>query len=570
MDVLLDRGFFTRTEAIAIAVASTVFALVFCYPLIHHLLTHGAFNDWDMVLGTQWAAYWTVRQYHQFPQWNPFECGGVPLLGDPTSHFLTPWFPLTLIFGPAVSLHIEVVINCAIGWAGGYVLGRVLGMRKISAICTATAFSGSSWFFLHVSEGHFVFVTMVYLPWIIAGVLTASERGKLRYAVISGALIALSFFEGGPYPVLYEGLTLALVTIGRAAVGLNLRPLIALGLAAVFAAGLGAVKIAPTVQVMTSNPRPTDPGFSSSVYALSEALLSRNQARDRPSLNNWGFWELGAYVGLFGVIALLGVISPRKSAPWILAAIILFQLSRGWTGPDYCLWVWLHRLPLFSSTRLPARLLIPFVLMIAVLAGLGINVICSRGSAVAFAISALLITIGGVDMLLVGPPNLNFVSMRVVDPVPPRTDFAQVLRDPGPQTSAIQNHEGVVNCYMYAPWPTTAKGWNEPGYRDEQYLLGPGTASLIRWTPNYLEYVVNAPAATVMVVNQNYDPSWRVVSGAGPAFSQDGLLAVRVPAGESHVDLRYRSRAVLYGFAVTLLTAIGAIVFFRIERRIGT
>jgi hypothetical protein len=72
----------------------------------------------------------------------------------------------------------------------------------------------------------------------------------------------------------------------------------------------------------------------------------------------------------------------------------------------------------------------------------------------------------------------------------------------------------------------------------------------------------------VLVVNQNYDPSWRVMTGAGRTFSRDGLLAMRVPAGKSLIDLRYISSAVLYGFGISLLTLIGAIVLFRIERRV--
>ena len=51
-------------------------------------------------------------------------------------------------------------------------------------------------------------------------------------------------------------------------------------------------------------------------------------------------------------------------------------------------------------------------------------------------------------------------------------------------------------------------------------------------------------------------------------ISQDGLLAVRVPAGKSQIDLRYISRPVLYGLPVTLLTAIGAIVLFKLERQV--
>ena len=554
----------------AVAIGSAAFAMVFCYPLVPHLSIPGTLNDWDQISASQRAAYWTVRQYHQFPLWNPFECGGIPPLGDPNSHFLTPWFLLTLMFGPVVGLHLEVVIYSAISWAGGYVLGRVLGMRRISAICTATAFAGSSWFFLRASEGQIVIMVFVYLPWIIAAGWAASERGKLRYAALCGAFIAVTIFEGNPYLPLFEGLTLALVLLGRAAVRLSARPLIALLVAAFFAAGFGAVKGLPVIEVMASHPRPTDANFTNSLEALSQSLLSRNQDRNRTSVNGWGFWESGAYVGyLFGTIAIMALRFPRRAIPWIFAGIVLFELARGAIGPN-CLWVLLHNMPLFSSSRLPSRFLIPFALMVAVLAGTGIDAVCSRGSRAAVAISALLILIGGVDLVLVGPPNLRYVLLNVVGPGPTHGEFAQCDRPPALAESAvIRDHQGVVNCYMSPPWPTEVKGWNEPGYRGEQYLLGAGSVTLVRWTPNRLEYAADAPGSSLLVVNQNYDPSWRVMSGADQTLSWDGLLAVRVPAGKSRIVLRYISIAAICGFIITLLTAIGTVVLFRTTHRVS-
>lgn len=567
-DILLDRGRFTRTEAIAIAIGSTAFAVVFCYPLVFHLSIPGTVNDWDQILASQRVAYWTVRQYHQFPFWDPFECGGMPLLGDPNAHFLTPWFFLTVMFGPVVGLHLEVILYCAIAWAGGYVLGRVLGMRRISAICTATVFAGSSWFFLRASEGQIVIMVFVYLPGIIAAGWTASERGKLRYAALCGALIAFSFFEGNPYLPLFEGVTLALVLVGRAAVRLSARPLIALVVAASFAAGFGAVKGLPVMQVMASHPRPTDANFTYSLEGLSQSLLSRNQDRNRPFVSGWGFWESGAYVGyLFGVIAVMALFFPRRGIPWIFAGIVLFELARGATSPN-SLWVWLHSMPLFSSSRLPSRFLIPFALMVAVLAGIGIDAVCSRGSPVALAISAFLILIGGVDLLLVGPPNLRSVLANVVGPGPTHGEFAQYERSPALAESAvIRDHQGVVNCYVSPPWPTEAKGWNEPGYRGEQYLLGAGSVTLVRWTPNRLEFAVDAPKPSILVVNQNYDPSWRVMSGAGPTFSWDGLLAVKAPGRKSRIVLIYVSLAAICGIIVSILTTLSAFVLIRWELR---
>ena len=195
-----------------------------------------------------------------------------------------------------------------------------------------------------------------------------------------------------------------------------------------------------------------------------------------------------------------------------------------------------------------------------------------RGSATALAVSVLLIVVGGADMLMVGPPNLHYVMYGVADPGPPRPDFAQYDRAPAlVQTAVVQHNEGVINCYVYRDWPTNVKGWNDPGYLGEQYLKGPGTVRLIGWTPNVLRYEVNAPAPTVLVINQNYDSSWRILSGAaGPAVAADGLLSVPVAAGKSQVVLRYVSLAALYGFAITLLTTLIAIVIVRIERRPDT
>jgi len=125
----------------------------------------------------------------------------------------------------------------------------------------------------------------------------------------------------------------------------------------------------------------------------------------------------------------------------------------------------------------------------------------------------------------------------------------------------------VVNCYVFTGWPSEVKGWNQPGYRGEQYLKGPGTVRLLDWTPNALRYQVDTHNPSVLVINQNYDPAWRVISGAGPAFStEDGLLAVPVVAGKSQVALRYLSLPALYGLAITILTILSAIMLARIER----
>jgi hypothetical protein len=159
---LVAHEVFSLREAAVVSVAGAGFVLVFCYPLIHHLSAITIYGDWDIWLGTQWAAGRSITHFHQLPLWNPYECGGNPLLGNPQSHFLTPWFVFTLIFGPAVGLHVEVLLDSLIAWMGAYVLGRVVGMRRLAAGCTAITFAGSSWFYLRAAEGQFALLPLVY------------------------------------------------------------------------------------------------------------------------------------------------------------------------------------------------------------------------------------------------------------------------------------------------------------------------------------------------------------------------------------------------------------------------
>jgi uncharacterized membrane protein YfhO len=103
---------------------------------------------------------------------------------------------------------------------------------------------------------------------------------------------------------------------------------------------------------------------------------------------------------------------------------------------------------------------------------------------------------------------------------------------------------------------------------------------LQRWTPNALAYVVNTPEPTDLVINQNYDPSWKVASGTGQVFdlgalaptrmrefSVPGLLAVHIPGGRQRIELRYRPASVIVGAAVTLITILVSMAFWFADRR---
>lgn len=131
-----------------------------------------------------------------------------------------------------------------------------------------------------------------------------------------------------------------------------------------------------------------------------------------------------------------------------------------------------------------------------------------------------------------------------------------------------KSNRGAIFCYDYFDYgyPTRVRGYNErDAYRGEQYLLGQGTVTLSEWTPNALSYDVDTASPNVMVVNQNYDPAWRLVEGDGEVISEDGLIGVRIGAGRQHLKLAYRSYPVLVGAVITLLTSVGILLLWRFE-----
>jgi hypothetical protein len=219
--------------------------------------------------------------------------------------------------------------------------------------------------------------------------------------------------------------------------------------------------------------------------------------------------------------------------------------------------------------RVPSRFIICFALVVAILAGFGFDWLAVSARPWGAIAASLLMVVAATDCWVVAVSNYGGIFSNPADPGPAMASFRQIRNVPNTNSMllpAMQN-EGILVCYEYTYWPTSAVGFGQPGYRGEQYLLGQGSVTLVRWTPNRLEFAVDAQAPSVMVVNQNYDPSWRVTSGPSHTFSESGLLAVRVPAGKSRIVLRYISIATICGMIISILTAFAAFLLIRWESR---
>ena len=553
-----------------------LFGIVFSYPVLAHLSGVGgvvplgprAFYDWDVHEQLQFVPYLTVTRYHQFPFWNPYKCGGIPMFANPQSQILTPFFLVHLIFGPFVGFNLTLPLHLSIGWSGGYLLARVLGMRPLAGVASGSVFMASSWFFLHIAVGHAIFLSAAYLPWILVFVWRSFESRRMFPAAIAGAFVALILGEGGIYQISQAFLIVGLLAGVLCIMERTAWPIATVLVFGAFAAGFSAIKLIPAYEFMRTFPRPWTHVEFASFRTLATALFSRNQVLERPRIMEWSFWEYGAYIGpIAALLAIVGIASSwRRALPWALAAAALFALAMGTSGLHYP-WILLHKLPVFSSERVVSRMLIPFTLVVSVLVAMGLEFLELRlgggGPAICSAVVAAML----LDFWVVGVPALrHVVEERRQDP-PVAPSFVQ-YRNPSPLVTlpATMANQGSLNCYEFTDIRTEAVGINQPGYAGEQNLLGSGTVKVIRWSPNILDFRIDAPAPTILLVNQNYYPAWQLTRGRGRVFSNGGLLAVGVPAGSQKIRLRYKDAKFAIGLIITVLTAIAAALIWLAEQ----
>jgi hypothetical protein len=526
--------------------------VAFCWPLLTHSGQIGVLNDWDQHLLWNWVPYETVVRYGQIPLWNPFVCGGMPMLGHPQSRWMTPFFVLHLVFGVDVGLRLEIIAHIALAFAGALVLGRTYGLSRIAAVAPAAVFAGCSYWYLHLAEGHTTWLAYAYLPWTLAAVAAGRP-------VAAGITLALAVMEGGAYAVAHALVALVVLAVYRAVAERTARPFLVLAQAGLMGVCLAAPKLLEMQPLLARYPRLTESHEAVRVDLAVRGLLDwRQDLQDTPRVEpDYGFHEYGAYVGAFVlVLALLGVWGARRAAiPWLVLFGMTVAFALGWTlGGEHSPWALLHRLPIFASLRIPSRFLVVAVLALGMLSGLAVERLARRGSRWRLALGMLLAT-AVIDMARVGPPNLRYVFERPAVLREPSSTFVQRReKDFNEMYSLARANMGALTCYEPLDPDVFPVGANEAGYRGERYTLFGADVKLLRWSPNQLALAVGADRADVLVINSNYDASWQVASGRGRTVNHAGLLAIEVPAGSQELVIRYSRTRFVAGLMIAIVS----------------
>jgi len=581
---------------------SVLIALVFARAIFRDFSYWGV-QDWDQHFFYHDVPRRTLIEYHQFPLWNPYYCGGTVMLANPQSRLLAPSFPLILLFGAVKGIKLEIPLHLIIGLLGMYLLARRYKMGVWTAALPAFVYMLSSMYALNLSVGMTWFLSVAYLPWAFLFYLLGFER--YRYTFLSGLFLTLIYFGGGAYTLSIVMLFFALfslLSIPQRGIRRVAKSFIIL---LVFTLCLGAVKFLPSIAFLRQHPRHISDYSGYSVKILTHSLFDRDQslAAFHKYARSEGFWsgmsygidENGMYIGFIPFLLFLLGIAMCWKRHWRLGIcfLVFLWLSLGNRVP-FSLWRLLHALPIYNSMRVAQRFRIVFMFCLALFAGFGLQWLLdllnrekkNRKYLLPLTLLVPIVVLAVLaDLTLVNSPV--FEDAFTIPPlsVEKREDFSQISRlnnydangflaenssNTDGSWSALYPpflaNLGTVDGYETAIVPRNAIPEDSDAYKGEAFFQGTsGELSIDYWSPNRVTVSIRPDKAGYLALNQNYYTGWKVRGPRSPELWQSGpLLAAKVTPEDQVVEFYYSPISFKIGLVITCLALlVGVLVWVR-------
>ncbi len=333
------------------------------------------------------------RRTGQVPGWDTAGFGGRPLVGNPQAGLWYPPVWLAWWSGAPAALGWLTVAHLLGAGLGAYWLARSLGLRRGASLVAGGGFELSPYLMAQTYEGHCPHVwAACWYPWAFLAALVL-RRGEPRGGLALPIVLALAFLTGHPQEAYY--LTLALgAWAGYEALSRGSRG----GWSR--SAGVGVVVLAIALLTVGLLAIEWLPIAKAQAWGLKTARLSASRA-SRYSVGPWNLTQLLSPNALGGPADYVGEVNYWESllAPGgvvlVLAVVGLVRSSRregsrGWgtlvgvavafaMGRRLGLFTLMYEVvPGMDRFRVPGRSLFLAALGVALLAGLGVEVIARR------------------------------------------------------------------------------------------------------------------------------------------------------------------------------------------------
>lgn len=531
-------------------------------------------SDWDYYFSMHTNLQQAITNFHQFPLWNPFTCGGTSALGDPEFPVLSPLFLLEIIFGTPTGLKLSIYAATAIGALGMLFLAKKMKMSPLAGLTAGMGLAFGSVNLLEIVEGHQNILAFMYIPWIFLTWYIAyqsEQKKKHMYIIVTAILLALVFFQGGLYLLMY--MTAAFIALPFLVANPKKAIFVTLT-AGILAMGLASIKLIPVIYWVHEF---QDKAYASSAYTLSsmdKILLGRylHGVEDVIPNQGSGWHEYGAYIGpVMLVLALIGFIAHRKNrfaqGLLITGVIALFGSSFGpYLKPFF------DHVPFIPRSNI-ARIILFTIIPLCMLSGMGIDWIEKRSRVLKY-VAIFLVTLAAIDLMSLSYPLASQAFVLPEEPITLANAQFPIQYDPFSYTTrygevdytrayqaTIKGYGTLSYCSVLGPDPAVSIITDE----DSSYVSFPNnhdaTFTINSWSPNKVSITVTSPRPSSALINANYADGW-LVNGA-PAKNIANKVGIDIPAGTTQLVFQYIPKGMWVGLVITILTTLlvaGAII----------
>lgn len=533
-----------------------VLAVTAMWPTLGRANLANDFKDAQYFQLYEEVARLSVARFHELPLWDPYYCGGISGIGTPSARFVSPTFLLTLIFGTFRGEVLAAMAMLVIGLEGTFRYVRSRG-GALAAMTAAPVFALSGVFARSEVLGWTNFMGFELVPWALYGVrlaLGGSRRGVALAALAVAWMIGFGGTYTAPLTALAAAFEVLVMVAQRARRPARLVRMAEMAvLVGLLSVALSAVRLWPIAETLSASPRILGGTPGAEPHAIWEFLFGHRAN---------GYWEDDFLIGL-PVLPLVALgIWRRRSLPFTLGGLLALWIALGYSVHT-SLFAVLRTIPPFTMLRAPERFLVLVALVVAGIAAIGIR----RIEAAARRRTWVILLALGCQALLLGD---TYVLVRdqqihahgratVPAPVSVSGDFHQTRGNRWLALYYPFMNRGTLTCfddYDIAQSPDLRGDLvNEEYLRDADA----GTVTRVAWSPNRIDLRVALTKPARVFVNQNWHPGWK--ADAGSVVSDNGLLAVDLPAGSRDVTLRFLPRSGVGGIAISLLGLVVAGVF---------
>lgn len=326
----------------------------------------------------------------EFPLWNPYMFGGMPLFAAIQGGVLFPSNWVFLIFSPQLAMNFTMIVAYTVAGLGAYCYARRTGANIAGAFVTGFVWQFCG--FLIAPMGHTTSIQAAsLLPWILWSIDGYGMTGRRLRAILIAFFITLQIFAGHPQTLVYSLILAGVYALVMALTSHSVKRFYVYSLAMMVAGiGLAAVQLIPTAELARYSFRQgisyeffstfsMPPSFLLNFFAPYVSGGGDGRFFQMPYLGEIFYAEYIGYVGVTTLMLALAAPLIKRDAQtifWSIVALVCLALALGRFLP-FDFYHLIFYVPGLNLFRVPARHLMEVDFALAVLAGRGLTAIIS-------------------------------------------------------------------------------------------------------------------------------------------------------------------------------------------------